>query len=212
MLDELIKEYNKLQLKYGDINLDSINFGGCKTNPDICYVFMNPTGRNIAANKEWKGLKAPWIGTKNVWDLFYKLNVIDEELFLKIKSKPGKAWTEEFANEVYKKVASNKIYITNLAKCTQKDARPLPDEIYEKYLELFLREIDIINPKKIILFGNQISTVVLKEKISISKVRKQQFLLNNKYKCYCVYYPVGNGRFNMDKSIEDITYIKENYL
>ena len=36
MLDELVVEYNKLQKKYGDPSLDSITFGGCKNNPDIC--------------------------------------------------------------------------------------------------------------------------------------------------------------------------------
>ena len=29
----------------------------------------------------------------------------------------------------------------------------------------------------------------------------------NKYKFYSVFYPVGNGRFNIGKSIEDINYI-----
>ena len=34
--------------------------------------------------------------------------------------------------------------------------------------------------------------------------------INNKeYESYAVYYPVGNGRFNQDKAIEDIKYILE---
>ncbi len=33
---------------------------------------------------------------------------------------------------------------------------------------------------------------------------------NKKYKFYSIYYPVGNGRFNIDKSIEDIKWIIEN--
>ena len=62
----------------------------------------------------------------------------------------------------------------------------------------------------IILFGNQVSSIVLKEKISVSKVRRQCFtkeINNQAYKFYAVYYPVGNGRFNIDKAIEDIRYI-----
>ena len=47
-LKQLEKEYDKLQIKYGDKNLDSIYNGGCSNNPDICFVFMNPTKRNIA--------------------------------------------------------------------------------------------------------------------------------------------------------------------
>ena len=48
MLEELNKYYDELQLKYGDKNLDAIYNGGCKNNPRICFIFMNPTGKNIA--------------------------------------------------------------------------------------------------------------------------------------------------------------------
>ena len=207
MLEELVKKYDKMQKKYGDPKLDSINFGGCTDNPDVCFVFMNPTARNVTSSKEWKGIKSPWVGTKNVWTLFNKLGLIDNDIYSKIKSIKGSEWTYEFAEEVYGQVAKNKFYITNLAKCTQIDARPLPDSVYKDYLNLFMKEMEIVNPKVIILFGNQVSSVVLGEKISVSQVRKQEFTLKKKFKCYSVYYPVGNGRFNMDKSIEDILYI-----
>lgn len=210
MLDELVIEYNKLQKKYGDPSLDSITFGGCKNNPDICFVFMNPTARNITASKEWDGLKAPWIGTKNVWNFFEKIGFIDEEMLFRIKSMKGKEWTKEFAVEVYKMIEDRKIYVTNLAKCTQLDARALDDNVFKKYLKLFIKEMEIVNPKIIILFGNQVSSIVLNEKISVSQVRRKCFMLKKKFKCYPVYYPVGNGIFNMDKAIEDILWIKEN--
>jgi DNA polymerase len=170
---------------------------------------MNPTGRNIATSKDWHGLKSPWIGTKNVWNLFSKIGVIDENLYEEIKSKKGKDWTEEFANRVYENVANHKIYITNLAKCTQVDARPLKDEIFKEYLNLFYKELNIVKPKKVILFGNQVSSIVLNQKISVSQTRKQEFNYKG-FKFYPVYYPVGNGSFNIDKAIEDINYIMNN--
>lgn len=207
MLEELEEKYRKMQNKYGDKNLDSITFGGCKEEPDICFVFMNSTGRNITSSKEWKGIKSPWIGTKNIWGLFYEIGIINKELYDKIKSKKGKDWTEEFAKEVYKQVEEKKVFITNLAKCTQVDARPLIDEIYKKYLNLFFQEMSIVKPKKIILFGNQVSSIVLKQKIKVSDTRKQEFLYKG-YRFYPVFYPVGNGFFNIDKSIEDIKYIR----
>lgn len=209
MLENLVKEYQKMQDKYGDPNLDSITFGGCKNNPEICFVFMNPTGRNITANKEWTGLKAPWIGTKNVWNLFFEIGVINEEIYQEIRSKKGKEWTEDFANKVYKSVEDNKVYITNLAKCTQIDARALKDKVFKEYLDLFFKEINIVNPKKIILFGNQVSSIVLDEKICVSNVRKKEFNYKD-FKFYSVYYPVGNGFFNIDKAIEDIKWIIKN--
>lgn len=176
---------------------------------------MNPTKRNIASLKEWKGLKSPWIGTKNIWDLFYKLDLLDEKIYIEIKSKKGNEWDEEFAEYVYENVKKYKYFITNLGKCTQKDAKELPNSVYLDYLHLLNKEIDIIRPKVIILFGNQVSSIVLNQNISVSKVRKQKYELNidsNKYNCYPVYYPVGNGRFNIDKSIEDIKWIIDNNL
>lgn len=212
-LEELKSKYDKLQEKYGAKELDSIYNGGCTKNPDICFVFMNPTKRNIASSKEWKGIKSPWIGTKNIWDLFYKLDLVDEKIYEKIKKIKGSEWTEEFAEEVYSDVKKHKYFITNLGKCTQVDARELPNSVYEEYLDLLKQEIEIVNPKVVVLFGNQVSSIVLNKKISVSQCRKQLFtekINSKKYKFYSVYYPVGNGRFNINKSIEDIKYIQDN--
>lgn len=214
-LEELKVKYDKLQKKYGAKELDSIYNGGCAKNPNICFVFMNPTGRNIASSKEWKGIKSPWIGTKNIWDLFYQLELMDEGIYKKIKEYKPTDWTEEFAKQVYEEVEKHQYFITNLGKCTQVDARVIPNSVYEEYLDLLEQEIEMINPKVVILFGNQVSSIVLKQKISVSQCRKQLFTkdINGKeYKFYSVYYPIGNGRFNIDKSIEDIKYImQENF-
>lgn len=48
-IEELNVEYDKLQKIYGAKELMSIYNGGCTKNPNICFVFMNPTGRNIAS-------------------------------------------------------------------------------------------------------------------------------------------------------------------
>ncbi len=212
-LEELNKEYDILQNQYGAKELDSIYNGGCQKNPNICFVFMNPTGRNIASLKSWKGPKSPWIGTKNIWNLFFELNVIDKDIYDEIRCKKGSEWTEDFAKLVYENVKKHKVFITNLGKCTQVDARPLKDEVFYHYLNLLEKEIEIVNPKIIILFGNQVSSIFLNKKISVSQVRKQLFekeINTKKFNCYSVYYPVGNGFFNIDKAIEDIKWIIEN--
>lgn len=214
-IEQLNIEYDKLQKKYGDKNLDSIYNGGCQNNPDICFVFMNPTSKNVASSKNWQGLKAPFIGTKNVWNLFYILGLLDENIYEQIKSYKPKDWTYEFANKVYENIAKHKVFITNLGKCTQIDARPLPDTTLSKYLNLLKKEWQIIKLKVIILFGNQVSSIVLNQKISVSMVRKQKFerIINSeKYIFFVVYYPIGNGTFNIDKAIEDIKWIQNNIL
>lgn len=214
-LKSLNKEYDRLQQIYGDPNLHSIYNGGCETNPDICFVFMNPTGKNIASLPGWKGPYHPWLGTKNIWDLFFASNLISQNIYQEIKNKKGSEWTPDFSKSVYEDITNHKIFITNLGKCTQTDARPLKDSYFKDYLPLLEQEIKIIKPKVIILFGNQVSSIFLDKKISVGATRKQYFekkLGKEIYKCFPVFYPVGNGRFNIDKSIEDINYIIETYI
>lgn len=53
------------------------------------------------------------------------------------------------------------------------------------------------------------------QKISVSTSRKKLYLskvLDKEYKFYSVYYPISNGIFNIDKSIEDILWIIDNEL
>lgn len=214
-IKDLNNEYDKLQLEYGSRELDSIYNGGCEENPDICFVFMNPTGKNIASLKTWHGRKSPWLGTKNIWKLFYHVNLLSEESYNKILEMKPKDWDYDFCDYIYDEINNNKVFITNLGKCTQVDARPLRNEVLAKYLDLLFKEIDIIKPKVIITFGNQVSSIILNKKISVSETRKQSHELivnNNTYKVYPVYYPVGNGIFNIDKSIEDINWIINNEI
>lgn len=78
---------------------------------------------------------------------------------------------------------------------------------YKKYL---LKELEIVNPKKIVFFGNQVSSIMLNQNISVSKCRKQKYNLqigDKNFECYAVYYPVGNGFFNADKAVEDLKEI-----
>ena len=209
-ISELNVEYDKLQLQYGAKELTSIYNGGCTENPDICFVFMNPTGRNIASDPKWKGRRSPWIGTKNIWKLFYKVGLLEEKIYNEIMSKKPQEWDEEFADLVYEDVKNKKYFITNLGKCTQVDARVLPNSVYSKYLDLLSKEIEIINPKIIITFGNQVSSIVLDKNISVSQCRKQNFLkriAGKNYNIYPVYYPIGNGMMNIDKAIEDLKFI-----
>jgi DNA polymerase len=125
-------------------------------------------------------------------------------------TKKANEWDEKFADNVYDNVTAHKYFITNLGKCTQIDARPLPDSIYLEYLELTLREINIIKPKVIVTFGNQVSSIILGSKVNVSKCRKQCFkkvFSESEIKIYPVFYPVGNGMRNIDKTIDDLKYI-----
>lgn len=209
-INDLNIEYDKLQQEYGAKELASIYNGGCTNNPEICFIFMNPTGKNIASDPNWKGRRSPWIGTKNIWKLFFKIGLLNQIIYEEIQKRKPHEWDEKFADLVYKDVEKHKYFITNLGKCTQVDARVLPNSVYNKYLNLLFKEIEIINPKTIVSFGNQVSSIILNRNISVSQCRKQCFSKNisrKNYSVYPVYYPIGNGMMNIDKAIEDLNYI-----
>lgn len=206
-MDKLQKTYDKMQKVYGSKDLNSVYGGGCKNKPKIALVFMNPTKRNVATNKDWQGIRTQWLGTKQIWDFLTKCGLFDEELNFKIKSIKPCQWTPEFCKEVYDEVDKKGLWITNLAKCSQDDARPLPDSVFLEYKDLLLKELEMVAPQKIFFFGNQVASIVLDEKIAVSTCRKKPFSLKlgeRTCECYAMFYPVGNGRFNQSKSIEDI--------
>ncbi|MCL2228771.1 MAG: hypothetical protein FWC00_02985 [Firmicutes bacterium] len=172
---------------------------------------MNPTGKNVASKKDWTGPRYPWLETKTIWKLFADIGIISSALNQHIQSMKPLVWTPEFCEQVYGEVRNKKAYITNLAKCTQVDARPLPDRVFKEYLDLFSKEMNIIKPKVIILFGNQVSSIVLGKNIKVSEQRKIEHNYNGS-RVYSVFYPVGNGRFNLPKAIEDLKWIMDKHF
>jgi DNA polymerase len=114
-------------------------------------------------------------------------------------------WTYEFAEKLYSELSKKSVYITNLAKCTQNNAHSVKDIVFRSYLSNTLKEIDKINPKNIISFGNQVSSILLNKKIKVSDYTKKQkeiLKLNNKsFDVYPSYYPVGQGMRNIKKAI-----------
>jgi len=213
-IPQLFEQFNRLQQIHGHRDLDAVYGCGKIKNPRICLVFMNPTGRNVSADKKWTGLKAPWLGTKNIWKMFYQLGLLDRQLFDEISARKPADWDYQFSKTVYKKISGNSIYITNLSKATQIDARPLPDETFRQYLDLLKEEIGIIKPGAIITFGNQVSSVMLHKNIRVSASRKKHHLFEINgvsYKVFPVYYPVGQGMRNMKLAREDINWIMKNH-
>ncbi len=209
-MEKLNKQYDKLQNIYGSKELNSVYGYGQENNPKVALVFMNPTKRNIATNKDWTGLKAQWLGTKQIWDFLSKCGLFDTNINEKIKTLKPKDWTPDFCKYVYDEVKKQGLWITNLAKCSQDDARPLPDSVFLEYSNLLKKELKIVNPEKIFFFGNQVSSIMLNKPITVSTVRQEKFYLTidgKTFECYAVFYPVGNGRFNQPKAIEDIKSI-----
>jgi uracil-DNA glycosylase len=168
---------------------------------------MNPTAKNVSANPSWSGIRAPWLGTKNIWKMFNKLNLITPKEFDFIQNAKIDEWTPQFSESLYTTLSNNKIYVSNLAKCTQPDARPLRDSIFKNYLSNIYKEISLINPQKIVTFGNQVSSILLGKPIKVSNYENNSEILILDKKLLAIYptfYPVGQGMRNMDKAVNRI--------
>jgi DNA polymerase len=212
-ITKLHDSIDALQVKHGSKKLSAIYGAGCITAPELMLVFMNPTGKNVSAQVGWKGLRAPWLGTKNVWKILYKLSLIPEYLYEQTQALNAADWTPDFAIRLYEGVAKRKIYITNLAKCTQDDARHVPDAVFRQYLPVMQKEILAVNPKRIITFGNQVSSLLLQEAITASNYvgLKKELLQIGKvsHDVYPVYYPVGQGQRNTPLAVKRLQAIMQ---
>lgn len=210
-IEHLKKEVNSLQVLHGNPKISAIYGAGQICNPKLLFLFMNPTATNVSANPQWQGLRAPWLGTKNIWKLFYRLGILENSLYENIINNPANWWSEDFSLRLYENLKEKSVYITNLAKCTQDDARPLKNTIFLDYLNNTLHEIELVNPEKIISFGNQVSSILLGKNISVSSYQDEECEILNikdkRFEVYPTYYPVGQGMRNIDKAIERIKRI-----
>jgi len=204
---ELHPEIDSLQLRYGAKGLSAIYGAGCINNPEVMLMFMNPTGKNISAKPKWTGLRAPWIGTKHIWLLLHKIELLSEKIFQLTQGE----WNEGNARAVYEELSAQKIYITNLAKCTQINARHLPDSVFRAYLPSTQKEIAFINPKRIITFGNQVSSILLERPVLVSgymgNKKETCFIADKNFDVYPVYYPIGQGQRNRPLTVRRIRAI-----
>lgn len=205
-IKKLHRKFDRLHRIHGAEGLMSIYGAGCVTRPNVMFVFMNPTGKNVSADTQWKGIRAPWLGTKNIWKVFCALKVISHEMYEEIQRRKTDDWTPKFSDKLYKEIAENSVFITNLAKCTQTDARKLHDNVFRDYLSMMREEIKIIQPKKIITFGNQVSSILLGKPVRVSDYTSRQKecleICGDIFDIYPVYYPVGQGMRNMTQAIQ----------
>lgn len=197
--------------QYTEPGLCSIYGAGCTSAPRLMLMFMNPTARNIAAVPSWQGLRAPWIGTRQTWKLLSNIGLVSGEIANTVITLRPEEWDEDIARDLYEHIAENGLYITNLAKCTQSDARHLPDSVFREYLPATYAEIAQVRPQKIIAFGNQVSSILLKKPISVSHYAGKEFeeldIGEAQFSVFPSYYPVGQGQRNLPKAIRRIRQV-----
>lgn len=176
------------------------------------FVFINPTKRNISSDKKWKGPRFPFIGTKQVWRIFHRAGLFDDELMQQINNSSN--WSVEFTNKVLEFLKKKEFYITNIVKWTGQDAT-LPDsEKIKLFLPILENEIGLVQPEYILtlglipfekLTGQKIKLADYYEKITRSG--KLEFYNHNSTKIIPCYFPIGRG--NPGKAVEILKMVKK---
>ncbi|MCA9379021.1 hypothetical protein KC640_01200, partial [Candidatus Dojkabacteria bacterium] len=117
----------------------------------------------------------------------------------------------DFADELYGAIATESIYITNIAKCTQADARPLANSIFREYLPSMLQELEQVNPQFTFTLGNQVSSTLLQKPISVSNYLQDELealtVGDREINVFPAFYPVGQGTPNMPKAVRRIRQV-----
>ena len=184
--------------------------------PKVMFVFINPTHVNSSSDKNWKGPKFPFVGTKPFWKVLYNSEILDKELFEKINN--SKEWSVELTEEVLKFIEDSSLYLTNVVKYTGRDAT-LPDSgKINMFLPILKKEIQIVKPKYIVAFGLIPFKGLVKQNLKLSdyhsesvnsgKLRFYEEDFNGvKVKIIPNYFPVGLG--NPKKSAEILRMVND---
>lgn len=198
---------------YGDHRLDAISGAGQLERPKLALVFINPTHRNISTSPDWDGLKAPWIGCANIWQLFADADLISQEINHTIQTTKTN-WSKQFALDVYRHVASQGLYITNIVKWAGLDAKLPEREKIKLYAPILSRELQIVRPQRIVAFGQLTFDGLLRElgikppetfgvlnelTLETKSIHGIQTELGEIVPCY---FPVGQGIKNRAKAID----------
>lgn len=190
-------------------NLMPILGGGKTSRPDVMFVFINPTHRNISSDPSWSGPRYPFIGTREVWRIFHRAGFLSGDLIERIENL--KPWPVELALELETFLQKNNLYITNLVKWTGSDAA-LPDAgKIRLFLPIMRREIEIVKPKYIVAFGLLPFKYLTSEEIKLADYYAEVLEAGN-LKTYPLfinetsaqivpcYFPVGRG--NPKRAVE----------
>ncbi|MCS7165057.1 MAG: uracil-DNA glycosylase [Candidatus Calescibacterium sp.] len=101
-------------------------------------------------------------------------------------------------------ISRQDIFITNVIKCRPPENRdPLEDEIQacKPYL---LKQIELVNPKVLILVGKYSVSTILGVNLKISHLKGRVFIKDGRY-IFCTYHPAFILR-NYSSYIEEYTY------
>lgn len=189
--------------RYPDHDLRPILGNGKTLKPDVMFVFINPTARNVSTSRTWRGPRFPFIGTRQVWRIFHRAGLVDDLLMRRIEESPSE-WSLELTQEVLAFLRRKRFYVTNIVKWAGHDAA-LPDkEKINLFLPILEREIAVVRPAYVVAFGLIPFEALTQEDILLKqyhsqamRTRQLQFYSRRfgtvQTKIIPCYFPIGRG-------------------
>ena len=199
--------------EFGDNALFPIMGGGKCFEPDIMFVFINPTVRNISSSENWKGKRRPFTGTKHIWRIFNRAGLMSDAMLSLIESS-AKEWSIAFADEVYAHLEDQGLYFTNIVKWTGHNADLPKSPKIRKYIPLLQKEIELVQPKTTVTFGLIPFNALMGFSINlgeyydaVTKGDRLQFYEYQSVPLLPSYFPVGRG--NPQRAVELLKMLSE---
>jgi len=196
--------------------LQHIHGGGQENNPKVMFVFINPTHRNISSRPEYSGPRIPFLGTREIWKVFVDAGLLDPTVIERIRN----GWDRNIIDTVICTIRNAGFYLTNIVKCTQPDARLPTKKTIKKKQDIFLKELEAVNPKLVVAFGTlpfeALSGTKLKLNDHYEKQMKSDKLITyptipvsgKSYNMYPCYFPVGRG--DRKRAVELLQVLRRN--
>ncbi len=124
--------------------------GGCREQPELMLVFINPTVRNITAYADWPGVRMPFAGKPKLWHILAEAGWVRSDLPAEIAELgPTPAMVAVLAEEAHRQ----RLYLTNAVKCVDVGANiPAAERIAAAWPWLEA-EIALVQPRHIVTLG-----------------------------------------------------------
>jgi uracil-DNA glycosylase family 4 len=209
---------NCSECKESGNRLQHILAGGQDEGPRIMFVFINPTHRNISSRPGYEGPRIPFLGTREIWNVFVKAGLLGNDF----KRVPNGQWSQELIAKVIGAVKNEGFYFTNIVKCTEPSSKLPSRRKVRGKLPLFEREVAMVKPDLIVTFGIIPFEALTQTKIKLSEHYDKQKSSTNllTYRnaliggrscdVFPCYFPVGRG--DQKRALELLTFLRRLYL
>jgi hypothetical protein len=212
-LDRLWQEVEAVTRGTDPGGLPPVMGGGQARSPRLACVFINPTARNASTRDGWDGPRWPWIGTRPVWRVLADAGLLPRDVQREIFRRPR--WDEAFATEVYRAVAEEGLYLTNLVKWTGPNGDLPSLRLVALYEDLLQRELELVKPRGVVAFGGMTFRSLTGRQIKMGDVLVEARRTGRvpatdhrqlRLPVYPCFFPVGRG--NPRGAVELLTVLK----